>query len=1004
MRKHFLILMLLALLPLAGWAADLNDLTIRVGNITYGSADAPSLTVKEGNTPVGDYTLDAYYTDAACTIHAVGVDDEDADTWVEFTKLPVGKYYVKFNGTNDFAGSSVVKSFLVNPAPLTLTITFPTAFKKYKTYDGVTGKIEANVPTGTGFNVEAGVDELKNGDQITGNNSIFKNQTLKFAYTGVNATQDPEGNDLAGTPDHYAISFSGYTAANYDIEYTADNFDIRQKNIAEASGAGITDVTVILPTKTAVYNGVQNLPSYTVKYGSADMTVGEDYEVLYYSASTRTNSDDVIDPTAAGTITDVAKYYTEIQGKRNFAGKKVVTGTAAGYQNYIWEITKKSASIIVNDGLTKKYDGTLDLPAGSIYQISGTFARDNIEVTDAEIVVDAQGEDATDASVSTLKTVSIPATAITGTKANYNLNVVPGTLTVTPADLKITVNADQQKNVGEADPALTFTLTGAAATNVPGSDPAITEANYIRTLITLTREAGEDPGDYPISVDYDEDDDIFDNYTVTVDDSKKFKINGGKIIITTLNKSKVYGDDDPVDFTTPAEGVNFRIDGIAAADKSKFDITKLTMSREAGENVKYDAGTDTYDGYTINAAYTGADIAGYTGFEIVTGKLTITKAPLTITPIVQTIAPAATYAELAALDKDAVTATGLKNGDALANLEYNLVIDDGVVTDAKASIADVYNNAIIVTIADEEKITVSADETVTPSIHNGNYTITYTAKADLILSTSGALATLTIKDTDTNIDEVIAANDGKHLNVKIQFNRNQVLGTGSDKNRKWEKEKWNSLVLPFDITPLQFCQAFGCYAVFNVVDADKTTENNVAFKLKMSGIIKANTPFIVKTENAIDGPTYKQFNNVTITAPDTESPLVVNVGDTGYTFEGTYSKVTVDKTKSYLRFLLGNSEKWAYIKNTSDATWNIVPFAAFVNLGESQSFNAREVTFTMQEADGSTTTIRSIDADTTGEGKAFAAQGWYTLDGMKLNAAPTEKGVYINNGKKVVIK
>ena len=58
----------------------------------------------------------------------------------------------------------------------------------------------------------------------------------------------------------------------------------------------------------------------------------------------------------------------------------------------------------------------------------------------------------------------------------------------------------------------------------------------------------------------------------------------------------------------------------------------------------------------------------------------------------------------------------------------------------------------------------------------------------------------------------------------------------------------------------------------------------------------------------------------------------------------------------------------------------------------------------MQEADGSTTTIRSIDADTTGEGKAFAAQGWYTLDGMKLNAAPTEKGVYINNGKKVVIK
>ena len=29
--------------------------------------------------------------------------------------------------------------------------------------------------------------------------------------------------------------------------------------------------------------------------------------------------------------------------------------------------------------------------------------------------------------------------------------------------------------------------------------------------------------------------------------------------------------------------------------------------------------------------------------------------------------------------------------------------------------------------------------------------------------------------------------------------------------------------------------------------------------------------------------------------------------------------------------------------------------------------------------------------------------GWYTLDGRKLNARPTQKGIYINKGKKVVI-
>ena len=63
--------------------------------------------------------------------------------------------------------------------------------------------------------------------------------------------------------------------------------------------------------------------------------------------------------------------------------------------------------------------------------------------------------------------------------------------------------------------------------------------------------------------------------------------------------------------------------------------------------------------------------------------------------------------------------------------------------------------------------------------------------------------------------------------------------------------------------------------------------------------------------------------------------------------------------------------------------------------------NAHEVTFTMQEADGSTTVIRNISAETASK---LNAEGWYTINGMKLNAAPTEKGIYINNGKKVVLK
>ena len=35
---------------------------------------------------------------------------------------------------------------------------------------------------------------------------------------------------------------------------------------------------------------------------------------------------------------------------------------------------------------------------------------------------------------------------------------------------------------------------------------------------------------------------------------------------------------------------------------------------------------------------------------------------------------------------------------------------------------------------------------------------------------------------------------------------------------------------------------------------------------------------------------------------------------------------------------------------------------------------------------------------------ALVKDGWYTLNGVKLQGVPTEKGIYIRNGKKMVIK
>lgn len=62
----------------------------------------------------------------------------------------------------------------------------------------------------------------------------------------------------------------------------------------------------------------------------------------------------------------------------------------------------------------------------------------------------------------------------------------------------------------------------------------------------------------------------------------------------------------------------------------------------------------------------------------------------------------------------------------------------------------------------------------------------------------------------------------------------------------------------------------------------------------------------------------------------------------------------------------------------------------------------QSITVKLVGANGETTAIGTLDTKT-GE-VAFDSEAWYTLDGVRLSGKPSSKGIYINNGKKVVIK
>ena len=74
-------------------------------------------------------------------------------------------------------------------------------------------------------------------------------------------------------------------------------------------------------------------------------------------------------------------------------------------------------------------------------------------------------------------------------------------------------------------------------------------------------------------------------------------------------------------------------------------------------------------------------------------------------------------------------------------------------------------------------------------------------------------------------------------------------------------------------------------------------------------------------------------------------------------------------------------------------------FRAYFQLkGEATAARSFELDF----GDGETT---SISEELRVKSEEFApVTEWYTLDGRKLQGQPTQKGVYIVNGKKTVIK
>lgn len=194
---------------------------------------------------------------------------------------------------------------------------------------------------------------------------------------------------------------------------------------------------------------------------------------------------------------------------------------------------------------------------------------------------------------------------------------------------------------------------------------------------------------------------------------------------------------------------------------------------------------------------------------------------------------------------------------------------------------------------------------------------------------------------------------------------------------------WNTLCLPFDLaiagSPLEG-------ATVKVLSATGTEfdENQLSVEFEDApATITAGTPFIVKWasgDNIVEPVfTYKTINK---TAGSTDF--------TGGSFVGNYAPVVLAEN-DYTKLYLGAANKLYW--PASDVTLN--SFRAYFNLPGATAAPAFKLDF----GDEVVTGISNVKS-----AKTEGNDSWYTVDGRKLDKQPTTKGVYVNNGRKVVVK
>ena len=279
---------------------------------------------------------------------------------------------------------------------------------------------------------------------------------------------------------------------------------------------------------------------------------------------------------------------------------------------------------------------------------------------------------------------------------------------------------------------------------------------------------------------------------------------------------------------------------------------------------------------------------------------------------------------------------------------------------------------------------------------------TYTGNADLSLYAQWT------HHTTSGIDWNPSTNSGTFLmpayNVEVSTElwylvdeektlaeNKDAYGTKSDffLNRTLTANVWNTFASPFAIAAGDMEKYFGAGAKVRQLSTTSVDGTVLTLNFTDATEIVAGQPYLVKPAANVDfSADGKEFEGVDLTAASA-TPTATTYVD----FVPTLGKTAVDGDVNDI-LILNTSGTLVH----PTATGNMKGFRGYFVMHEETASLARA--FVINFGEGETTGIQPIRM----ENGTTPAEGTYDLSGRRIQGQPTQMGVYIQNGKKVVIK